>query len=298
MAVEEPALALHEVVVVRGRDRHDVGEESLLHRVTARRSSGKPVASGDERATRAVGADHACDRRRRSSSPSRRAPRSTRGPRRVPVRGRGFRGCSSCSMRSAATIVSWSGAHSSVRTRATRRCTGSSSGAPSRRVPRWSTAQLAPPVGKVEPRCRGDRRVRRRGRRGACSSRGRRRARGDPRTRRGSPAPRRGRARAARARDLADRRRPPPAAVRSRRGRAGHLRTADSTPRTGHRPTRLARRFPPACSRARRRRHMSSARRNIAGVTTRGKLAPRPSTLRTRNREAETSAAVAGSAEQ
>ena len=50
-------------------------------------------------------------------------------------------------MTSAATIVSWSGAHSSVRTSATRRCTASSSGAPRRRVPRWSTRSSRRPSG-------------------------------------------------------------------------------------------------------------------------------------------------------
>ena len=84
---------------------------------------------------------------------------------------------------------------------------------------------------------------------------------------------------AARARARWAPRTPPAAAARARPARGARRR--DSRFDTANRASAdlLALRLPPACSRARRRRHMSSARRSIAGVT-RGTSAS-PSTLRT-----------------
>ena len=140
-------------------------------------------------------------------------------------------------------------------------------------------AQLAAAVGELERDARVADQVDVRFRRGASASRDRWRGPGVRRTRRGSRARPRGTAPAARARGPWDRRTPPAAAARARpaRGARPLARRFDTAKRMS--ADLLAWRFPPACSRASLRRHMSSARFSIA-VVTRGASAS-PSTRRT-----------------
>ena len=269
MAVEEPALALHEVVVVRRRDRHDVGEQALFHASRSRHRNrsqpamnGHPEQSAPTRVRPSAASSFTSSTRSvihvaRFGTLAREVGRVARdllfdhvgGDDRQLV-GRPLLGAHErdapvapgrAAARRGAGVPRWS-------TRSSRRPSGSSSAMPGRST--RSTPSSSRCV--LQPRSVGATRT--------IAERVE-----------VARAPRRGRARAARARDRSDRR-----TLRRGAGPSSACASCASSKRrfeTANRASAdwLARRLPPACSRASRRRHMSSARRNIAGVT-RGNL--------------------------
>ena len=226
------------------------------------------AAAGDERAAVAVGtgARPAVGRVRRDQR--RHARRATPRPRRVRAARSGTWVTDSCSIRSVATITRSFGAHSSVRASTHRSSTGSSNGAPVRRPPSLRMRISWPPSGRSSARPSVADQVDTERLEGACASRDRRPGPGRV-AELGEVAAhtRPGTGRAARARARAARRTPP----RRTTSASAWARRASATRRfaTANRASavRLACCLPPACSRARRRRHRSSARRSIAGVT-------------------------------